>query len=127
MKKLLLNKKGFTLIELMIVVAIIGILAAIAIPNFMSYQCKAKQSKAKSNLGTLRTNQEAYKAEFDTYGNSLGAIGFTTTGSPRYTISLAATATNFTATARSNRIASTVDSWTMNNAGVLTNTTNACK
>ena len=122
-----MNKKGFTLIELMIVVAIIGILAAIAIPNFMSYQCKAKQSEAKSNLGTLRTNEEAYKAEFDTYGSSLGAIGFTTTGSPRYTISLAAAATSFTATARSTRVAATVDSWTMDEAGVLTNTTNGCK
>ena len=61
------NQKGFTLIELMIVVAIIGILAAIAIPNFMTFRLKAKTSEAKSNLGSIRTCEEAYKAERDVY------------------------------------------------------------
>ncbi len=61
------NQKGFTLIELMIVVAIIGILAAIAIPNFMTFRLKAKTSEAKSNLGSIRTCQEAYRAEKDLY------------------------------------------------------------
>ena len=61
------NQKGFTLIELMIVVAIIGILAAIAIPNFMTFRLKAKTSEAKSNLGSIRTCEEAYKAEKDVY------------------------------------------------------------
>ena len=49
-----LRKRGFTLIELMIVVAIIGILAAIAIPNFIKFQAKSKQSEAKTNLKAIR-------------------------------------------------------------------------
>jgi prepilin-type N-terminal cleavage/methylation domain-containing protein len=44
------NQQGFTLVELMIVVAIIGLLAAIAIPSFLSYQLKAKTSEAKTSL-----------------------------------------------------------------------------
>ena len=61
------NQKGFTLIELMIVVAIIGILAAIAIPNFLQYQLKSKTAEAKTNLGAIRTSQEAFKAEWDAF------------------------------------------------------------
>ena len=67
LRKSMKNEKGFTLIELMIVVAIIGILAAIAIPNFLNYQKKAKTSEAKTNLGAIRTSEEAYKAENDRY------------------------------------------------------------
>ena len=61
------SKKGFTLIELMIVVAIIGILAAIAIPNFIRFQLKAKTSEGKVNVAAIRTAEEAYFSEFGTY------------------------------------------------------------
>jgi len=61
------SKKGFTLIELMIVVAIIGILAAIAIPNFLRFQLKSKTSEAKVNLAAIRTAEESYLAEFGSY------------------------------------------------------------
>jgi len=63
------SKKGFTLIELMIVVAIIGILAAIAIPNFLRFQAKSKQSEAKVNLGGIFTAQTAYFGENNLYGD----------------------------------------------------------
>ena len=59
--------KGFTLIELMIVVAIIGILAAIAIPNFLRFQLKSKSSEGKVNIAAIRTAEESYLAEFGAY------------------------------------------------------------
>jgi len=61
------SNKGFTLIELMIVVAIIGILAAIAIPNFLRFQLKSKTSEGKVNLAAIRTAEESYLAEFGAY------------------------------------------------------------
>ncbi len=70
MKSLHTRKGGFTLIELMIVVAIIGILAAIAIPNFLRFQLRARSSEGKTNLAAIRTAEEGYNAEFGTYLNA---------------------------------------------------------
>ena len=65
--KIMKQRKGFTLIELMIVVAIIGILAAIAIPNFLRFQLKAKSSEGKTNLAAIRTAEQSYYSEFGIY------------------------------------------------------------
>jgi type IV pilus assembly protein PilA len=61
------KQEGFTLIELMIVVAIIGILAAIAIPNFLQYQLKSRQSEAKTNLMAIKTSEVSWQAERGCY------------------------------------------------------------
>ncbi len=58
---------GFTLIELMIVVAIIGILAGVAIPNFIKFHYRAKASEVRVNLAGIRTAQESYLAETGTF------------------------------------------------------------
>ena len=62
------NKRGFTLIELLVVVVIIGILAAIAIPKFSATKDKAKMASVKSDLRNTMTAEEAYFADYSTFG-----------------------------------------------------------
>lgn len=61
------HRRGFTLIELMIVVAIIGILVLIAISKFICFQLKAKASEGEANLAIIRTAEKAYFSEFGVY------------------------------------------------------------
>lgn len=75
---------GFTLIELMIVVAIIGLLAAIAIPNFIKFQARSKTGEAKANLKSLFTTEKAYFAEKETYATTLDTLGFAPERGNRY-------------------------------------------
>jgi type IV pilus assembly protein PilA len=85
MKKLHARKGGFTLIELMIVVAIIGILAAIAIPNFLRFQLKAKSSEGKTNIAAIRTAEQSYYSEFGVYVSTANATPTTAPTSAKQT------------------------------------------
>lgn len=148
MRKLAVQKlvRGFTLIELMIVVAIIGILAAIAIPNFLKFQCRAKQSEAKGQLKSLLVAEESYRAEESLYQNvaktgaagiNANTIGWAPKGSKiRYNYEAAETGgtadPSFIATATGDETVEKIlegDVWQINDAVDLKlqgPTTNAC-
>jgi prepilin-type N-terminal cleavage/methylation domain-containing protein len=79
-----MQQKGFTLIELMIVVGIIGILVAIAAPNFSRYQSKARQSEAKIILAAVYSGEKSFYSEYSAYVGSHDAIGYFPEGQRRY-------------------------------------------
>lgn len=125
------NQKGFTLIELMIVVVIIGILAALAIPRFMTASTKSKQSEAKQILKQVYVMERAYFQEYGSYSSNLATIGVEVdifdTQRYTYTISAPGDAT-FLATANAPNPGidddASADTWTIDEDGKLTNTVN---
>ncbi len=99
------SMRGMTLTELMIVVVILGILTAIAYPNYRQYAARAKRNEAKAALLQIATNQERFYLQNNTYTQDLTALGFATTpnfttDTGSYVINVgAADPNNFTATA----------------------------
>lgn len=101
------NAKGFTLIELMITVAVVGILASIALPSYSKYVRRSARTEAISALNTLATDQERYKINNGRYAASLTDLnpqGFTVSGSGatayimiggRYKVTMSATNSTF--------------------------------
>jgi len=84
------NQAGFSLVELMVVVAIIGILASLAIPSIGKYMAKARQSEAKTQLSSLYTAEKAFFAEYTVYDSRFGAIGYSPEGKLRYNVGFTA-------------------------------------
>jgi prepilin-type N-terminal cleavage/methylation domain-containing protein len=107
---------GFTIIELMIVVAIIGILASIAIPKYQDYVAKTKMAEAGEILSAIYTNQILYQSEYGTFANSEAVMGMSMDGRRYYSVT---TFTNVTANGYTADISAnldddaTLDKWQM--------------
>ncbi|MGH0031078.1 MAG: type IV pilin protein [Myxococcota bacterium] len=115
------SRRGFTIIELMISVAIVGVLAAVAIPLLQSYQLRSKTAEAKTNLAAIRVLENAHFSEKDAYvdvdpepavipgsiaavfngGGNFGALGFRPEGNIyfSYGVAVSADGVGFTADA----------------------------
>jgi type IV pilus assembly protein PilE len=134
------HEKAFTLIELMIVVVIIGVLAAMAIPRFMRTTTKSKQTEAKLILKQIYTMERAYRQERDAYypgdgstvvaqpGAIIVPLGVEIAPAVYYSYSITGNGTSFTATAGSKAATGldddpTLDVWTIDQTGNLTVTT----
>lgn len=99
MKRLLTkNQKGFSLIELMIVVAIIGILAAIAVPNYQKFTRKAKQAEGKALLSSYYTAAKATMAEMGVHVGNYEVVGFKPEGELLYRLTVGDTGVALPAT-----------------------------
>lgn len=116
---------GFTLIELMITVVIIGILAAIAVPSYQSYMLKGRRASAQSHLMDIAQRQQQYLLDARSYAATLSALNMTTPSdvSAYYAITIAAAADTpptFTITATPSGVQAADGALTISNTGVKT-------
>jgi type IV pilus assembly protein PilE len=119
------RSSGFTLIELMTAVAVIGILSAIAYPSYTEYAKRAKRADGKAGLLSLQLTQEKYRANHTSYAAALSDLGITDSDSPdkHYTLAVTAadsTATTYTVTATPKFTDANCGTLGINQAGVKT-------
>ena len=116
-----MNRKGFTLVEVLIVVIIIGILAAIGIPQFGASIEKAKGGEARAGLGHIQTGEKVYYAENEIYTSNVGELDIALT--ERYwDFTILVTGDNdelYTATATRSGGARAEQTITMTNTGLI--------
>lgn len=114
-----MNRKGFTLVEVLIVVIIIGILAGIGVPQFASSIEKAKGGEARAGLGHVQTGEKVYYAEREYYTSNLSDLDISL--SQRYwAFSISTpTSTSYTATATRSGGTRAGQTITMNQAGTI--------
>jgi len=97
------TEEGYTLVEMMIVVAILGIISAVAIPAYRGYVATGKEAEGKAGLSNIALLEEQYFAANRTYATTLATIGYTPENPTNYTWKVVAggsgIATSFTATA----------------------------
>jgi prepilin-type N-terminal cleavage/methylation domain-containing protein len=122
------NTKGFTLIEILVVLVIVGVMAGLAVPTYFRTIEQARTNEAKVNLNIIHTAQKIYKLNNNAYwppsGTSTSVNDINTNlnidiSSDKYNLTVGpSTASNYTATARRNKTGST-KTFTINETGVI--------
>jgi prepilin-type N-terminal cleavage/methylation domain-containing protein len=116
---------GFSLTELLIALAIMGILAVLAVPSYTKYVVKSRQADAKTQLVAVRQAQEIYRLQYAGYTPDTSLLSGWQGTVGKYAFSIpSCTSSNFTAKASWTDGSTEMDVWTMDDSGTLTHTTN---